>query len=247
MRLYAFKLNKTTTMSRAQIISKTIQSFNHLRSRTDELFAESTSNGKVEIMANELFESKLNPFLRELYKTVREIPLNDYTIIAIDSWIKQLNSKIETTKNSLNDTGNFSLKYMPSVIDSLNEVKLEVLELLLTETENLEYTNKNQYRPLVSQSPLTPKGIAMLLVQLQNFGVIRPDIPFASISEVLAPFLGCEANEIEQHIYFDKENRRQSAKANNDDLVPLVKIMKSIIGRIENRQYVNEILKNEVD
>ena len=151
MRLYAFKLNKTTTMSRAQIISKTIQSFNHLRSRTDELFAESTSNGKVEIMANELFESKLNPFLRELYKTVREIPLNDYTIIAIDSWIKQLNSKIETTKNSLNDTGNFTLKYMPSVIDSLNEVKLEVLELLLTETENLEYTNKNQYRPLVSQ------------------------------------------------------------------------------------------------
>lgn len=231
-------------MSRAQIISQTIQSFNHLRSRTDELF---TTNGKAEIMANELFESKLNPFLRDLHKTIREIPLNDYTIIAIDSWIKQLNGKIETTKTNTANTSNVTLKYMPSIINTLNEVKLEVLELLLTENENLEDSNKTQYRPINSKSPLTPKGVAMLLVQLQNFGVIRHDIPFSSIIEVLAPFLGCEASEIEQHIYFDKENRRQSAKVSRDDLSSLVKIMKSIIGRIENQQYVNEISKNEVD
>lgn len=231
-------------MSRAQIISQTIQSFNHLRSRTDELF---TTNGKAEIMANELFESKLNPFLRDLHKTIREIPLNDYTIIAIDSWIKQLNGKIETTKTDTANTSNVTLKYMPSIINTLNEVKLEVLELLLTENENLEDSNKTQYRPINSKSPLTPKGVAMLLVQLQNFGVIRHDIPFSSIIEVLAPFLGCEASEIEQHIYFDKENRRQSAKVSRDDLSSLVKIMKSIIGRIENQQYVNEISKNEVD
>lgn len=234
-------------MSRAQIISKTIKTFNILRNQTDDLFLEAHGYGKAEIMGNELFESKLNPFLRELRKVVIDIPLNDYTVIAMDSWIKQLNAKIEVAKSEINNTNSLIIEYIPHIIDTLNEVKLELLELLLSENDNLEGDNKSQYRPIDSKSPLTPKGVALLIVQLQNFGVIRHDIPSESITELMAPLFGFEPSEIGQHISYDKDNRRHFAKVDGDDLNSLVKIMKSIIGRIENQQYVNEISKKEVD
>jgi len=146
-------------MSRAQIINQTIQSFNSLRNQTDKLFLETNSNSEINIMANELFESKLNPFLRELYKTIRNIPLNDYTVIAIDSWIKELNCRIETIKSDADNANGIPVKYLPKIIDTLNDIKLEILELLLSEHAPSEGSNENQYNSIESESPLSPQGL----------------------------------------------------------------------------------------
>ena len=225
-------------MSRVQIISQTIQSFNRLRNQLDRLFSESDSNNAGDIMVDELFESKLNPLLREITKTILSIPLNDYILVATDLWIKELNGRVGIIKKDTSNASSLALKYIPKIIDALGEVKLEILELLLSDP-HLEDVNKTQYRAIDSQSPLTSEGIAMLLVQLQNFGVVKPDIPMQTIINLFAPLLGCEAREIEQHIYFDEKNRRQSAKVDTDNLDSLIKILKSIIGRIENQKYVN--------
>lgn len=225
-------------MDRAQVVSKTISTFNSLRSKAAELFAEENIIGHSDLMIEEFFEAQFNPFVRDVHKAIMDVPANDYTIIAIEQWVKALArqaEQLESGNHKLEHAEAFYIhqKYIPVLANELNDAKLKLLEKLFSD-ESHQVSDEGS--KLVEQkSNLKPAGVACFLAQLMNFGVVRTDIPTETLLSILAPVMGYSSEEIEGSLLFDKENHRFTAKANAQELEALAKVVRSMAARIENQ------------
>lgn len=227
-------------MERAKIVSQTIAAFKQLRHQSDEIFSEESILSHTEVMIEEFFESKLNPFLRSLQLTIDNIPQNDYTVIALDSWLKALNKQLEITDGTPSETDYPEViyirqKYLPKLVDKLTDIKIELLEQLFTPEETLPNDSAEKVIMVDTDTVLTSGSAAFLVAQLYNFKVINPEIPPSTIAKIFGPMVGCEPQSIEMAITYDKTNHRFTANANGDELVMLSKILRSISARVENR------------
>lgn len=239
-----YDIYKKTTMERAQVISQTISTFNALQNQSSVLFSEANILNHAEIMIEEFFESGYNPFIRNLQSSIAGIPLNDYTVIALDSWLKTLTIQLERIKEGPSRTDYAEVvyihqKYIPKLFDTLTDIKLELLEQLFTPEESPQDANSKKLG-LSTETVLTPSSAAFLIAQLYNFGVIRQDVTPSVISQLLGPVLGCDANEMESAINFEKGSYRYIAQTNSEELIVLSKILRSITARVENQMKVDK-------
>jgi len=227
-------------MDRAQVVSQTIATFNTLRDQVANLFSEESILSQSELMIEEYFEAKFNPFLRKAKVTIESIPLNDYTVVAIDLWLKNLKSSIdhlETGDHGLRHAESVYIhqKYLPRLISFLENVKLEILERIFKTQEhdsNPEVVSTN-----TNHKGLAPGALSSLIAQLLNFGVIRNDLSPDVLAKVLAPIVGCTTDDIALNLTYDRVNHRFTGNATTPELASLAKLMRSIAARIENQQY----------
>lgn len=230
-------------MDRAQVVSQTIATFNSLRDQVAELFLESSIVSKSELMIEEYFEAKFNPFVRQVQAEIRSVPLNDYAVVSIDLWVKSLNIQIDELDGGSHNFKHaesvyIHRKYLPELVRVLNDIKLELLENLY-KSEALD----NSVRPVRTfdtHRPISSGGVSALVAQLINFGVIRQDIPPDAIAKVLAPLMGFSPQDILNTLVYDRENHRYTANASAQELAILTKLIKSISARIENQQSTKE-------
>lgn len=227
-------------MDRAQVVSQTIATFNTLRDQVANLFSEESILSQSELMIEEYFEAKFNPFLRKAKVTVESIPLNDYTVVAIDLWLKNLKSTIdhlEIGDHGLRHAESVYIhqKYLPRLISFLENVKLEILESIFKTPDydsDPEFVSTN-----TNHKGLAPGALSSLIAQLLNFGVIRNDLPPDVLAKVLAPIVGCTTDDIALNLTYDRVNHRFTGNATTPELASLAKLMRSIAARIENQQY----------
>jgi len=226
-------------MDRAQVVSQTIATFNTLRDKATELFSEESILSRSELMIEEYFEAKFNPFLRKAKATIESIPLNDYTVVAIDSWIKNLKVSIDHLEggtHSLRHAESVYIhqKYLPQLVNFLGNVKLEVLESIFKTHE--EVSAPTPISTVKNHKGLAPGALSSLIAQLLNFGVFRNDLSPDMLARVLAPVLGCNAEDIANNLTYDKESHRFAGSGSAQELAALAKLMRSIAARIENQQ-----------
>ena len=227
-------------MDRAKIVSQTIAAFKLLRHQADEIFSEQSILSRSQVMIEEYFESKFNPFLRGLQSTIASIPQNDYTVIALDTWLKALSKQLDSIEGAPLETAYPEViyirqQYFPRLIDKLTDIKIELLERLFTPEENLPDDSVEKVIRVDTETVLTPGSAAFLVAQLYNFKVINPEISPSTIAKIFGPMVGCDAQSIELAIAYDRTNHRFTAKANGEELVVLSKILRSISARVENR------------
>jgi hypothetical protein len=227
-------------MDRSQIVSQTIRTFNELRSQAAEIFSEDSILDHTEVMIEEFFEAKFNPYLRKLMGVIVSLPVNDYTVIALDLWIKDIGNQISIIENGPRETDYPEVvylkgKYLPKLVSSLAEIKLELLEQLFSTEDNTEH-NENLRKPYLEQDTvLSANEAGFLLSQMINFRIIRTDISPSTASKVMGPLMGIDPCIIEKSIVFDKTNHRYTASISTDELILLSKVIKSILARIENQ------------
>jgi hypothetical protein len=232
-------------MERAKIVSQTISTFNELRAQANDVFSAQTILPHADMMIEEFFEAKLNPFIRSTKKRILLLPPNDYTIISIDSWIKALNKDLETLKNNPSEKEYAEVvyiqqKYIPMFADELKELKLEILEVLFKLEENQEQNMKNPVNISDGKAVISAGGVAFFIAQLYNFNAIRQDIPSSAVSKVIGPLMGSDPDQVDELLFFDRANHRMAGKSTNEDLANLGKLLRSIIARIENQIKLQE-------
>jgi hypothetical protein len=223
-------------MDRDKTVSAIISKFSELKKEFNELFSEERIIEKAELMIEEFFESKFNPFLQKLNKDITSLPLDDYTLIAIDLWTKDLNKKnIENEDlSTFAEVKYINQKYLPKLIDELKNLKLKILEDLF---HNESSGSKNSQNILINyrKQVLSVNALAFLFTQLHNFNVIPNTSSLEESINLYCDLIGVPQEQIKEIVNQDNESMRLFANANVEELQVLSKILKSILSRTENQ------------
>jgi hypothetical protein len=224
-------------MDRDKIVGNIISTFSRLRVDATKLFSEKSIIEKAEIMIEEFFELKFIPYIIRLKKEIISLPPDDYTIIAIDSWLKELNKSIIdlSTSNALEgyaEVRYIQQKYIPKLVETLKDTKLEILETHFS----FNGQDKKQHQPFLTNSKtlLSQSAIAYMFTQLYNFNAISRDISIEEAIVLYCNLMGGNNDEVSGLILHDSESHRLTSKVTIEDLQLVSKLMKSILARTES-------------
>ncbi|MFP4556878.1 MAG: hypothetical protein ACLFNU_08420 [Bacteroidales bacterium] len=226
-------------MDRASIINRVINVFNKKQKQAEYIISAESIIPEAGIMIEEFFEAKFNPFLRELKREILELPLDDYSIIEIDTWIKSLSQNLDDIENGdivkeFAELVYIKRKYIPKLIRHLKDIKLELIEKLFDINSGNIETSKESVIFDRELSGLSAGSTAELIAQLCNFNVITGDIGSEELADIFTSLTGCTASEIKNKLTYNGESHRYASNSSLEELIALRKVIKSIAARLDN-------------
>ncbi|HOU75053.1 MAG TPA: hypothetical protein PLW22_09890 [Tenuifilum sp.] len=230
-------------MERAKAIGQIIAVIKQLKKETDELFAPENIINHSELLIEEYFQQLFNPFLKKVKADIRSLPLDEYLPIELDSWIRILKMKLVAIERGEHTEKYAEVLYIkqrfyPELIDVLKELQLEALEAEFDARVDREQLSKPILGP--NTIVLSIESVAMLITMLYNFNIISGAVPIDDICRSFAAMTGYNAGELKQLLRFDEENGRLTSIVKAEDMDVLLKLLRSIVARIENlRQYTD--------
>jgi|GEM_PF-650189 len=233
--------NKFIHMERAKVIGQIIAVIKQLKKETDELFAPENIINHSELLIEEYFQQRFNPFIKKVKADIRSLPSDEYLPIEIDSWVRILKMKLAAIERGQHDEKYAEVLYIkqrfyPELIEALKELQLEALEAEFDARVDRENLAKLQLGP--NTIVLSLESVALLIAMLFNFNIISGAVPIDDICKSFAAMTGYNANDLRQLLRFDEENGRLTSIVKADDMDVLLKLLKSIGSRIENlKQY----------
>ncbi|QKG80126.1 hypothetical protein [Tenuifilum thalassicum] len=224
-------------MERAKKIGQIIAVIKQLRKETDELFTPDNIINQSDILIEEFFLQKLNPLIARIREQVRRLPVDEYLPIEIDSWIRLINLKLQAI-----ESGNLQEKYAevlyikkrfyPEVVNALKELQLEVLEAEFEARVDSDSALKPT--PAANTIVISHESLSLLISMLYNFNIIGGNVSVEEICRCFSMMTGYDANQLMNQLKFDESSGRLLSTVNANDMDVLIRLLKSIISRIEN-------------
>lgn len=225
-------------MDRAKILNQVINQIKQLREEGNHLFSNEIIVPKAEYMIEEFFEAKFNPFLEKVSLQIHSLPHDEYIIVSIDTWIKDLNDQIKRIENSIPEDEYAEVlyirqKYIPILIDKLSDIKLDLLE---HEFNAHDEDIKKQWpsKAIEDDSILQPDGIALVASLLYNHRIMKSSLSIDDICDHFSKLSGYPSSQIKKYIGFDDTHARLVVKPNTDDLLRLQKVIKAMGVRVDS-------------
>ncbi|MHC1704465.1 MAG: hypothetical protein AB9846_11200 [Tenuifilaceae bacterium] len=224
-------------MERAKVLNLIINQIKILREETTSLFSRELIVPNAEIMVEEYFEAKLNPFLEKVTSQVRNLPEDEYIIVALDTWIKDTQDQLKQIEESViidefAEVLYIRQKFLPVLVDKLQDLKLEKLEREF-KTYELEIKTNEKKSFLPDDLALNPDGIAVIVSLLYNHRIINPSISIDEICNNFSKLTGYKNDQIQSYIQRDSTNARLTSIASLDELERIAKIIKVMSVRVE--------------
>jgi hypothetical protein len=223
-------------MDRDKTVSAIIIKFSELKSEFNELFSEERIIEKADLMIEEFFESKFNPLINRMIKEITALPHDDYTLIAIDTWIKDLHKKhiANENLNAFAEVRYIHEKYIPKLIVELKNIKLKILEDHFN-TESPTAKSPHVLLKNYRKQALSANALAFLFSQLHNFNVIPNSDSLDGSIKLYCELVGIEYNNFFELLTLEDESLRLSASASVEELQILSKVLRSILSRTESQ------------
>jgi len=224
-------------MERAKVLNLIINQIKTLREETTTLFSKEFIVPKAEIMVEEYFEAKLIPFLEKITTHIRNLPEDEYIIVSLDTWIKDLQDQLKQIEESViidefAEVLYIRQKFLPILVDKLQDLKLEMLEREFRTYES-EITTNQKTSFLPEDLALNPDGIAVIVTLLYNHRIIKPSISLDEICNNFSKLTGYKNEQILSYIQRDSTNARLISNAQLDELERIAKLIKVMSVRIE--------------
>lgn len=224
-------------MERARAIGQIIAVIKQLRKEADELFTSDNIVEHSELLIEEFFQQKFNPFLAHVKEQVRALPLDDYLPVELDSWIRLINIKLSAIERGQHDERYAEVLYIkqrfyPELVEVLKELQLEVLEAEFDARVDKQTESKTSIGP--NTIVLSHESVALLIAMLYNFNLISGTVSIDEICRSFSVMTGYDAADIKKMLRFDEESGRLKTIVKAEDMDVLLKLLKSICARIEN-------------
>lgn len=224
-------------MERARAIGQIIAVIKQLRKEAEELFTSDNIVEHSELLIEEFFLQKFNPFLARVKEQVRALPLDDYLPVELDSWIRLINIKLSAIERGQHDERYAEVLYIkqrfyPELVEVLKELQLEVLEAEFDARVDKQTESKTSIGP--NTIVLSHESVALLIAMLYNFNLISGTVSVDEICRSFSVMTGYDAAEIKKMLRFDEESGRLKTIVKAEDMDVLLKLLKSICARIEN-------------
>lgn len=224
-------------MERARVVGQIIAVIKQLRKEADELFTSDNIVEHSELLIEEFFLQKFNPFLARVKERVRALPLDDYLPVELDSWVRLINIKLSAIDRGQHDERYAEVLYIkrrfyPELVEVLKELQLEVLEAEFDARVDKQTENKTFIGP--NTFVLSHESVALLIAMLYNFNLISGAVSVDEICRYFSAMTGYDAADIKKMLCFDEESGRLKTTAKAADMDVLLKLLKSICARIEN-------------
>ncbi len=224
-------------MERARAIGQIIAVIKQLRKEAEELFNSDNIVEHSELLIEEFFLQKFNPFLARVKEQVSALPLDDYLPVELDSWIRLINIKLSAIERGQHDERYAEVLYIkqrfyPELVEVLKELQLEVLEAEFDARVDNQTESKTSIGP--NTIVLSHESVALLIAMLYNFNLISGTVSIDEICRSFSVMTGYDAAEIKKMLRFDEESGRLKTIVKAEDMDVLLKLLKSICARIEN-------------
>jgi len=224
-------------MDRAVILNQLIIGIKNIREEGSKIFSSEFIIPNAELMIEEYFEAKFNPYLDKIPKQIRALPEDEYIIVLLDTWIKNLQDELNhVIENVIIDEYAEVLyikqKYLPIMIERLLDIKLEMLEREFR-VQSQESPNITKAFAFSNEIALKPDGMAVLASLLYNHRIVKSSNSIDDLCIYLANLSGYQDYDIKKHLKFDSVNARLKADASLDELERILKIIKVMGVRIE--------------
>lgn len=223
-------------MERAAILNQIINEIKVLREEGIQLFSREYIVPNAEYMIEEYFEGKLNPYLEKITKQLRNLPPDEYTIVALDTWLKNLQDQLNRIEESViidefAEVLYIRQKFLPVLVDKIQDLKLELLEREFN-VQDLEIKSKWKTTNLSDELSLSPEGISVIISLLYNQRIIKSG-NIDAITALFSELTGYNKTEIQKQLEFDKSSARLKAGASLDELDRIVKFIQVMKVRVE--------------
>ena len=221
-------------MDRANSLSKIISTFDKLITEGKNLFAPESILPNTSILIEEFFERSYNPYLKQAKGAIAELPIDDYIPISIDKWIKSLRNDLETSEynqpEEFAEVFYIKQKYIPLLIEEIQNIKLEVLEKLYL----AEITSGKAVKSEMAEPRISAQEAALIISNLSNFGFFRQGVNFHEMLSIISPLVGISNYELEKIITKNRTTSRLEVEASVQEYEKAAKIFRAIAGRLEN-------------
>lgn len=226
-------------MDRTKLVQRIIICIKQLKEEADELFKPDNIISHSDLMIEEYFLQKFNPYLDKVKHDIKELPPDEYLAIELDVWIKMLDSKLKIIKSDSYFEKYAEVLYIkqtfyPKLMDFLRELKLEVLENEFDARTDVSVnlrSSKIEFGP--NTLVVSPSVVAALVSLLYNFNVLSPNQDMEQLHRVIAQITGFNREQIAGLLEMDINSGRLKAKVSTDDLKFLSKLLRSMAARTE--------------
>lgn len=221
-------------MDRANSLSKIIGTFDKLITEGKRLFASESILPNTSILIEEFFERSYNPYLKQAKRAIAELPIDDYIPISINKWIKSLRNDLETSEynqpEEFAEVFYIKQKYIPLLIEEIQNIKLEVLEKLYL----AEITTDKEVKSEIAEPRISAQESALIISNLSNFGFFRQDVNLPEMLRIISPLVGISNYELEKNITINSTTSRMEVEASVKEYESVAKMLRAMAARLEN-------------
>lgn len=224
-------------MDRAKVLNQIINQVKSIKEEGAQLFSKEFIIHDAEYMIEEHFEAKLNPYLAKVTKVIRDLPEDEYIIVVLDTWIKELQDQHKLIEDTIivdeyAEVLYIRQKFLPVFIDKLQDIKLEMLEREF-DVHSLDKKSEKQKASFLEDTAVKPEGVAVIASLLFNQRVIRSNTSIDEICYHFASLTGHSEADIKKNLQFDENFARLHASASLDELDKILNLIKAIRVRVE--------------